>query len=66
MISSHKQHTLESAWPCQGRWPIFGPSSAAKAHGELIKKHLTLVDETPHMGMLYGLHLSDMLQDQGW
>lgn len=41
-----------------------GPSSPAKAHGELIKKHLTLVDETPHMGMLYGLHLSDMLQDK--
>eukprot|EP00435_Cladocopium_sp_Y103_P034283 s899_g8.t2 len=33
-----------------------------EAHVELIKKHLALVDETPHMGMLYGLHLSDMVQ----
>lgn len=61
--SPDTRHTLESG-------NLSGPvahGSPAKAHGELIKKHLTLVDETPHMGMLYGLHLSDMLQDdQGW
>ena len=38
------------------RWPLF------EAHIELIKKHMALVDETPHMGMLYGLHLSEMIQ----
>ena len=50
---SHKQfvfHSLSTFTQC------------SKAHGELIKKHLMLVDETPHMGMLYGLHLSDMVQ----
>lgn len=38
------------------RWPL------VEVHIELIKKHMALVDETPHMGMLYGLHLSEMIQ----
>mmetsp|Transcript_55956 Transcript_55956/g.130784 ORF Transcript_55956/g.130784 Transcript_55956/m.130784 type:complete len:360 (+) Transcript_55956:42-1121(+) len=28
-----------------------------------IAKHMDLVDETPHMGMLYGIHLADTPQD---
>lgn len=39
---------------------VFSP--LVEVHIELIKKHMALVDETPHMGMLYGLHLSDMIQ----
>lgn len=41
---------------------IPSPVLMPPAHEELVKKHLMLVDETPHMGMLYGLHLSDMVQ----
>jgi len=41
---------------------IPSPALMPTAHIELIKKHMALVDETPHMGMLYGLHLSEMIQ----
>ncbi|CAJ1453168.1 unnamed protein product [Effrenium voratum] len=29
----------------------------------LINKHLDLVDETPHMGLIYGLHFADDIRD---
>ncbi|CAK9018889.1 2 [Durusdinium trenchii] len=33
-------------------------------HAVLIRKHLALVDETPHQGILYGLHLADVVAER--
>eukprot|EP00439_Symbiodinium_sp_Y106_P046174 s78_g5.t2 len=39
------------------------PRLVPKEYQEVIAKHLSLVDETPHMGMFYGLHLAETPKD---
>ena len=39
------------------------PRLMPKEYQEVIAKHLSLVDETPHMGMFYGLHLAETPKD---
>lgn len=44
-----------------------GPPSLpdpSQEHAVLIRKHLALVDETPHQGILYGLHLADVVAER--